>query len=137
MGESIVQDPRAANIATSFDTLQDKLKRGHLVTTEDVILYEPPSKSQSIEMKELVGPDSAPIADAFSVYSTRQKKVVLLAGSFAAFFSPVSSNIYFPAVNTIAKDLNVSLSQIDLTITTYQVSMILYSPVNCCSSDTF
>ena len=49
-----------------------------------------------------------------------------MAGSFAAFFSPLSSNVYFPAINTIAKDLRVSISRINLTVTTYQVSAILF-----------
>ena len=64
-------------------------------------------------------------AEQFSVFSSRQKRAIVVAGSCAAFFSPVSSNIYFPALVTIAKDLRVSLSQINLTITTYQVSLII------------
>ncbi len=119
-----MQDLRAAEVAPSIHTVQDKRKMDQPTTTKDLILHEPPYTPESIEMKELAIPDSTPIAADFSVYSVRQKKVILLAGSFAAFFSPVSSNIYFPALVTIAKDLHVSLSQISLTVTTYQVSVI-------------
>ena len=64
-------------------------------------------------------------AEQFSVFSSRQKRAIVVAGSCAASFSLVSSNIYFPALVTIAKDLQVSLSQINLTVTIYQVRLII------------
>lgn len=132
MSENTVQDLRAAEVAPPIDAVHDKQKIDQPATIDDLILQEPPHKSEYIEMKEPAIPDSTPIADSYSIYSARQKKVILLAGSFAAFFSPVSSNIYFPAIITIAKDLHVSLSHISLTVTTYQVSAILCSPDNRC-----
>ena len=60
--------------------------------------------------------------EKYSIFSNRQKRTVLIAGSFAAFFSPLASNVYFPALNTIAMDLRVSITRINLTVTTYQVS---------------
>ena len=132
MSENAVQDLRAAEVAPSINTVQDTKELDQPTTDEDIILHEPPYKPEMIEMKEAAVPDSTPTADIFSVYTARQKKVILVAGSFAAFFSPVSSNIYFPALNTIAKDLHVSLSQINLTVTTYQVSMTVCSPVKPC-----
>ncbi len=127
-----MQDLRAAEVGPSIDTVQDKQEIDQPTTIDDLILQEPPYKLECLEMKELAIPDSTLIADIYSVYSARQKKVILVAGSFAAFFSPVSSNIYFPAIVTIAKDLHVSLSQIGLTVTTYQVSVILCSPDDPC-----
>lgn len=56
-----------------------------------------------------------------SVFSPKQKTVIVILASIAAFFSPLSANIYFPALNTIAHDLNVSNSRINLTVTTYLV----------------
>jgi hypothetical protein len=38
-----------------------------------------------------------------------------------AFFSPFTAQIYFPALTSIAKDLHVSNSKINLTMTTYMV----------------
>ena len=132
MSENAVQDRRAAEDAPSINTVQDTEKLNRQTTNEDMILHEPPYKPEMVDMEEAAIPDSTPNADPFSVYAAKQKKVILVAGSFAAFFSPVSSNIYFPALNTIAKDLHVSLSQINLTVTTYQVSMTFCSPVNSC-----
>ena len=105
-----MQDLRAAEVGPSINTVQDKQEIDQPATIDDLILQEPPYKSGYIEMKELAIPDSKPVADIYSVYSARQKKVILVAGSFAAFFSSVSSNICFPAIFTIAKDLHVSLS---------------------------
>lgn len=41
--------------------------------------------------------------------------------SWAGFFSPVSANIYFPALETLARDLHVSNSLINLTLTSYMI----------------
>ena len=57
----------------------------------------------------------------YSVFTTGQKRAIVLAGSFAAFFSPMTGSIYFPALTTIANDLNVSASSINLTVTTYLI----------------
>ena len=57
----------------------------------------------------------------YSVFTSRQKKWIILTASLGAFFSPMSAQIYLPALNSIAKDLHVSSSLINLTVTTYMV----------------
>lgn len=57
----------------------------------------------------------------YSTFTPWQKRFIILAASTGSFISPLTSNIYFPALNTIASDLHVSISQINLTITTYMV----------------
>ncbi|KAK5047715.1 hypothetical protein LTR84_006380 [Exophiala bonariae] len=57
----------------------------------------------------------------FSVWSRSEKKFIILTASIAAFFSPVSAHIYYPALNRISEDLNVSTSLINLSITTYMI----------------
>jgi hypothetical protein len=57
----------------------------------------------------------------YSIFTTWQKRFIILAASVGSFISPLTSNIYFPALNTIASDLHVSITQINLTITTYMV----------------
>lgn len=64
----------------------------------------------------------------YSVFSTGLKRYIVIAASCAGFFSPLSSQIYFPAVNTLSKDLNVSISLINLTMTSYMVSPIVSFP---------
>jgi len=57
----------------------------------------------------------------FSVFTVNQRKMMVLTGSLAAIFSPISSSIYYPSLSSIAKDLHVSDAQISLTITLFLV----------------
>lgn len=47
--------------------------------------------------------------------------MIVLAAALAAFFSPLTGQIYFPALNVIAKEFNVTASQINLTVSTYMI----------------
>jgi hypothetical protein len=68
----------------------------------------------------------------YSVFSKTQKRLIILTASLTSSFSPLSANIYYPALNSIAKDLRVSPSQINLTITTYMVCYcMMLSPILC------
>jgi hypothetical protein len=57
----------------------------------------------------------------FSIYTVTQKKFIVFAVSMAALLSPLSSQLYLPALNQMAADLQVSDTKINLTITTYLV----------------
>jgi hypothetical protein len=57
----------------------------------------------------------------FSVFTVAEKRAIVSVGSLAAFFSPLSSSIYFPALDTVAKALGVSTTKVNLTVTTYLV----------------
>ena len=57
----------------------------------------------------------------YSTFSEPMKIFTILLASFAAIISPISASIYFPALNTLARDLHVSTTSINLTITTYMV----------------
>ncbi|KAF1979081.1 MFS general substrate transporter [Bimuria novae-zelandiae CBS 107.79] len=57
--------------------------------------------------------------EVWSVWSTRGKKAIIFSASFASLLAPLSSNIYFPALEPIAKDLNVSNTLVNLSISTY------------------
>jgi hypothetical protein len=61
----------------------------------------------------------------YSVFTDSQRRYIVFMASWAGFFSPVSSQIYFPALNTLAKDLHVSNSLINLTLTSYMVSHLI------------
>lgn len=56
-----------------------------------------------------------------SAYSSRKKKFIVFMAAFAGFFSPLSANIYFPALNTLSKELHVSSATINLTLTCYMI----------------
>ncbi|KAH7014217.1 major facilitator superfamily domain-containing protein [Microdochium trichocladiopsis] len=44
-----------------------------------------------------------------------------MAAATAAFFSPLTASVYLPALPTVAKDFGVSLTDINLTVTTYMI----------------
>ncbi|KAI4727509.1 citrate synthase [Aureobasidium sp. EXF-10728] len=57
----------------------------------------------------------------YSVFSPSQKKWIVLTASLAGFFSPLSGSIYYPALNTIAEDLGITATKVNLTVTTYMI----------------
>ncbi|KAK0377144.1 major facilitator superfamily transporter [Colletotrichum tamarilloi] len=57
----------------------------------------------------------------YHVFTKKQKWVVIVIIGAAGLFSGLSSNIYFPALDTIARDLNVSSQMVSLTITSYLI----------------
>ncbi|PLB55345.1 putative MFS multidrug transporter [Aspergillus steynii IBT 23096] len=57
----------------------------------------------------------------FSIFDRKQKALIVLLVSTAATFSGFASNIYFPALSTIASDLNVSVELVNLTVTSYLI----------------
>jgi hypothetical protein len=68
--------------------------------------------------------DNTTLASAqptWTVLSDYEIKSLLIVASFAAAVSPFSTSTYYPAVIAIAHDLGVSVSQINLTISSYQV----------------
>ena len=57
----------------------------------------------------------------YSSFSTRDKRFIVFMATIAAVFSPFTAQIYFPALNAIAKDLHVTNSKVNLTVTSYMV----------------
>ena len=70
-------------------------------------------------------PERLPPGPPYSVFTTRQKQYIIVMTAWGSFFSPLSSNIYFPALNTLAKDLKVSSGVINLTVTSYMIFQAL------------
>ncbi|KAK4163391.1 major facilitator superfamily domain-containing protein [Cladorrhinum sp. PSN259] len=58
---------------------------------------------------------------AYSVFSKATKGWIVAMIAFASFVSPMTANIYFPALVPISRDLGVSVGLINLTLTTYMI----------------
>ncbi|KAI9804036.1 MAG: hypothetical protein M1833_000317 [Piccolia ochrophora] len=78
--------------------------------------------------QEGVSSDSADTAEDlpssdedYSSFSKAEKRYIVFIVAWAAFFSPLSANIYFPALNILSSDLHVSLELMNLTITSYMI----------------
>ncbi|KGO65032.1 Major facilitator superfamily domain, general substrate transporter [Penicillium expansum] len=78
----------------------------------------PQNSEDSIPPKEI---DSQPQQEAYSVFAKREKHIAVFLITFAATFSPLSSFIFFPAINALSVSLNVSVEKINLTVTSYMI----------------
>lgn len=82
---------------------------------EELTTGEPPSEAKESSPDQ---PDNPP---PYSIYTLWEKRWIVLGASLSAFFSPLTAQIYLPALPTLSKDFNVSPSQINLTVTTYMI----------------
>lgn len=57
----------------------------------------------------------------YSEFTKAQKRWIILLVAFAGMFSPLSSFIYYPAIHTIALDLRVTITLVNLTVTSYMI----------------
>ncbi|KAL9618283.1 MAG: hypothetical protein Q9160_006994 [Pyrenula sp. 1 TL-2023] len=78
--------------------------------------------------KETSSSESAPDTEAstvveplYSVFTGPQKRVTVIIVSIVAMISPLSATVYYPALTSLAAEFNVSMSLIQLSITTYQI----------------
>jgi multidrug resistance protein len=56
-----------------------------------------------------------------TTFTLPQRLFIVTMTSLAAFFSPLSGQIYFPAIPDLARDYHTSVGRINLTITTYMI----------------
>lgn len=91
----------------------------HAIDSEAVPPAEDPSAERATEDLEAL--HQAPSGPAYSVFSDRQRKYIVFMVACAGFFSPLSANIYFPALNALSRDLKVSNELINLTLTSYMI----------------
>jgi MFS family permease len=70
-----------------------------------------------VEKSSLEQPSPPP----HSIFTYRQKCLIVTMISIASFFSPLSANIYFPALDTLSIDFNTTESIMNLTLTSYMI----------------
>ncbi|KAL4938118.1 citrate synthase-like protein [Aspergillus oleicola] len=78
---------------------------------------------------------SVPKLKSFQEYTTRQKRLIILKTTLASTFSPLSSNIYYPALNSLARELHVSAGKVNLSITSYMICQALAPQITSPLSD--
>ncbi|KAI1818381.1 chloramphenicol resistance protein [Poronia punctata] len=57
----------------------------------------------------------------YTVFSPGMKRWIIAMNCVSAFVSPITANIYFPALPALARDLGVGIDRINLTLTTYMI----------------
>jgi len=66
-------------------------------------------------------PAGQTVPPRYSSFSLWEKRAIVLGASVAALFSPLTGQIYLPALNVLSQDFHITAAQINLTVTTYLV----------------
>jgi multidrug resistance protein len=121
------EKPRTTDPVASPSTQKEpeeeerRLSRDESISTESIFPnQEDQDQNPDLEANP-VSLAPTPSGPPHSAFSPRKRKFIVFMAAFAGFFSPLSANIYFPALNTLSKDLNVSSSLINLTLTSYMI----------------
>jgi len=88
-------------------------------------------EGQAVQASNLQGSDAP-----WSRWSAKQRKWIILSASFASLLSPLSGQIYFPALEAIAKDLHITDSQVNISITTFLIFQAIAPTFTAQLSDT-
>lgn len=75
--------------------------------------------------------------ELYSHFTKSQKKWIISLVAFAGWFSSLSGFIYFPAIPFLAKDLNTSIQNINLTVTAYLIMSGIFPALVGSAADTF
>ncbi len=78
---------------------------------------EPEPKEPRIELSRTVS--SGP---PYTIFSHRAKMFIVVSVSVSSLISPFGATTFYPALNVLAKQLNVSPTLVNLALTTYMVS---------------
>ncbi|THY45655.1 citrate synthase, partial [Aureobasidium pullulans] len=102
---------------------QDALKEEFNISSDPDAAPVVPSGSHEKTEQNVVSTIEQPTDDneVYSVFTPTQKKLIVLTASLAGFFSPLSGSIYYPSLNTIAEDLGITATKVNLTVTTYMI----------------
>ncbi|KUJ17405.1 multidrug resistance protein [Mollisia scopiformis] len=73
----------------------------------------------------------------YSVFSKWRKRYIVGLVALAAWFSTLSSFIYYPSIPLISKDLHLSIAQVDLSITTYMAISAIAPSITGDASDIY
>lgn len=65
----------------------------------------------------------------YSAFTRQQKVWIIIVAAWAGWFSTASSFIYFPAIPFMAQQMNVSVQQINLTVTSYLIASGVFPTV--------
>ncbi|KAL1893608.1 hypothetical protein Sste5346_006439 [Sporothrix stenoceras] len=85
---------------------------------EDVVTDAPRQDIADVE-KQAAAAEVVP--PPYSIHSTWTKRWIVLGASLGAFISPLTGQIYLPALNEIASYFHITDGQVNLTVTTYMI----------------
>nr|A0A345BJP9.1 RecName: Full=MFS-type transporter clz19; AltName: Full=Squalestatin S1 biosynthesis cluster protein clz19; AltName: Full=Zaragozic acid A biosynthesis cluster protein 19 [Curvularia lunata]AXF50662.1 MFS [Curvularia lunata] len=120
----------------NVDTTSPQAPLAGVESKQDGASNEATAKAESTthDQNESSSFDERPVHSALS---ERQRSALLAVASFAAAISPASTTTYYPAITTLANDLDVSITQINLSLPAYQIFQGLAPTVAAAFSDRF
>ncbi|PSR80325.1 major facilitator superfamily transporter multidrug resistance [Coniella lustricola] len=80
-----------------------------------------PLSEQPVTSPSPDGDPSQAVEAPYSCFTLWEKRFIVTGASLAAFFSPLTAQIYFPALTVLSEAFHVSESKINLTVTTYMI----------------
>ncbi|KAK0650386.1 Quinidine resistance protein 1 [Lasiodiplodia hormozganensis] len=116
-------------ISAFSDGTDDQRGEKKLESEQHVIHASPassrrPSTSNGPEQEiaqDLERASTAASGPVYSVFPRKMKLFIVFMVAWGGFFSPLSANIFYPALNTLSSELHVSVELINLTLTTYSI----------------
>ncbi|KAI1431485.1 major facilitator superfamily transporter [Xylaria sp. CBS 124048] len=95
--------------------------RENTSVTKDHQTQDPRQKAEAGLKDDGQVPTSIRQQEEYTVYNEFEKRLIVWTAAVDAIFSPLSSQIYYPALNQLSLDIGVSVTEINLTITTYMI----------------
>ncbi|WWC60087.1 uncharacterized protein I303_102651 [Kwoniella dejecticola CBS 10117] len=118
---SAAQRPTVADREVFANVDPNSDDRTQIVAPVTNINDEVPPNERQPGKAEASEATASPTSPPYSSFSLRQKYLIIALASISATFSGFASNIYFPAIPTIARSLGTTESNINLTVTSYMV----------------
>ncbi|KAI0506930.1 major facilitator superfamily domain-containing protein [Xylaria bambusicola] len=110
----ISSDEKALSLVQATEpTIQWPDEKSNDAVVSNTVAVDPDKPSSQLEPVEIVR--------AHSVYTSREKRLIVIAAAFSGLFASWTAQIYLPALNNAAHDLHTSTKKINLTVTSYMV----------------
>jgi len=117
ISKAVMSEPKEEIAETQTKTIS-ATKNG--ITNSE---HKEKGQEQNMENEPRTAPTDSPSESAslYTVFSKGEVRFIIFIAAFAGLISPLSATIYFPALNVLSRDLKVSSSSINLTLTTYMI----------------
>ncbi|KAM0524613.1 hypothetical protein ACHAPE_000711 [Trichoderma viride] len=115
-------DKEAAEVTSPAKSESDAESLGDQAADQTVAIELQTSQSRGEpvlnDVEQCLGPA---IGEPYSIFSRRMKIWITFMATVASVVSPMTAHIYFPALDALAEELNVSISLINFTLTSYMI----------------
>ncbi|KAF2437894.1 MFS general substrate transporter [Karstenula rhodostoma CBS 690.94] len=115
----VIESDKTERMKDTKRSEEDEKHHGDFATVSSAAssMHEGQSEDHDPEAITTVPSNSPP----YSVFSKKQKYFIVCLAAWGGFFSPLSANIYFPALTKLVVEYNVSSTLMNLTLTSYLI----------------